>query len=195
MLINVKDKKDDPQGLQQDLQSVYKDIKDKKNVDIVTPPQMSKDNDYALMVVIPKHGPNAESTNDLVHDLRDYHKDAQDKYGFKTEISGQSVINIDMSKKLNEAIPLFASVIVISILLINDSFPFNLNTFKSSIRICLIINGNIRVYNLCDARWLYERIIRHRNDRTNAGLLAGYYNWYTIRLSNGLRSLPYVANS
>ncbi len=34
MLINVKDKKDDPQGLQQDLQSVYKDIKDKKNVDI-----------------------------------------------------------------------------------------------------------------------------------------------------------------
>lgn len=60
MLINVKDKKDDPQGLQQDLQSVYKDIKDKKNVDIVTPPQMSKDNDYALMVVIPKQGPNAE---------------------------------------------------------------------------------------------------------------------------------------
>ncbi len=40
-----------------------------------------------LMVVIPKQGPNAESTNDLVHDLRDYHKDAQDKYGFKTEIS------------------------------------------------------------------------------------------------------------
>ncbi|MCE5083126.1 fatty acid efflux MMPL transporter FarE, partial [Staphylococcus aureus] len=113
MLINVKDKKDNPQGLQQDLQSVYKDIKDKKNVDIVTPPQMSKDNDYALMVVIPKQGPNAESTNDLVHDLRDYHKDAQDKYGFKTEISGQSVINIDMSKKLNEAIPLFATVIVV----------------------------------------------------------------------------------
>ncbi len=30
MLIDVKDKKDDPQGLQQDLQSVYKDIKDRK---------------------------------------------------------------------------------------------------------------------------------------------------------------------
>lgn len=45
--------------------------------------------------------------------MRDYNKDAKDKYGFKTEISGQSVINIDMSKKLNEAIPLFAGVIVI----------------------------------------------------------------------------------
>ncbi len=75
---------------------------------------MSKDNDYALMVVIPKQGPNAESTNDLVHDLRDYHRDAQiNIFGFKTEISGQSVINIDMSKKLNEAIPLFATVIVV----------------------------------------------------------------------------------
>ena len=105
MLINVKDKKDDPQGLQQDLQSVYKDIKDKKNVDIVTPPQMSKDNYFA--------GDACKMQNDLVHDLRDYHRDAQDKYGFKTEISGQSVINIDMSKKLNEAIPLFATVIVV----------------------------------------------------------------------------------
>lgn len=113
MLINVKDKKDDPQALQQDLQKLYKDIDGKKDVDMVTPPQMSKHNDYALMVVIPEKGPNAKSTDDLVHKLRDYNKDAQDKYGFKTEISGQSVINIDMSQKLNEAIPLFAGVIVV----------------------------------------------------------------------------------
>ncbi|WP_460374393.1 MMPL family transporter, partial [Staphylococcus aureus] len=56
---------------------------------------------------------NAASTNDFVPDLRAYHTDAQAKYGFKPEISGQSVINIDMSKKLNEAIPLFASGIVV----------------------------------------------------------------------------------
>ena len=50
---------------------------------------------------------------DLVYELRDYHKDAEDKYHYDTEISGQSVINIDMSEKLNDAIPVFASVIVI----------------------------------------------------------------------------------
>ena len=44
--------------------------------------------------------------------MRDYNDDARDKYNFKTEVSGQSVINIDMSQKLNEAIPLFAGVIV-----------------------------------------------------------------------------------
>ncbi|MFQ3872251.1 MMPL family transporter [Staphylococcus sp. Mo2-1] len=112
MLVNVKDKKDDPQALQKDLQDMTKDINDMDNVDMATPPQLSDSKDYALVAVIPEKGPNAQSTNDLVHDLRDYNDDAKDKYDFKTEVSGQSVINIDMSQKLNEAIPLFASVIV-----------------------------------------------------------------------------------
>ncbi|SCS39814.1 MMPL family transporter [Staphylococcus caeli] len=112
MLVNVKDQKDNPQALQRDLQALTKDINKMDNVDMATPPQLSENKDYALVAVIPEKGPNAESTNDLVHDLRDYNKDAKDKYGFKTEVSGQSVINIDMSQKLNEAIPLFAGVIV-----------------------------------------------------------------------------------
>ncbi|PHK48903.1 MMPL family transporter [Staphylococcus edaphicus] len=112
MLVNVKDQKDNPQALQKDLQDVTKDIDKMDNVDMVTPPQLSENKDYALIAVIPEKGPNAQSTNDLVHDLRDYNDDAKDDYGFKTEVSGQSVINIDMSQKLNEAIPLFAGVIV-----------------------------------------------------------------------------------
>ncbi|MBM9448317.1 hypothetical protein BUY18_03990 [Staphylococcus cohnii] len=112
MLVNVKDQNDNPEALQKDLQSLSKDIKDMDNVKMVAPPQLSKNKDYALVAVIPDKGPNAKSTNDLVHDLRDYNDDARDKYNFKTEVSGQSVINIDMSQKLNEAIPLFAGVIV-----------------------------------------------------------------------------------
>lgn len=112
MLVNVKDKKDDPKALQKNLQNMTKDINDMDHVDMATPPQLSKNKDYALVAVIPEKGPNAKSTNDLVHDLRDYNDDAKDKYDFKTEVSGQSVINIDMSQKLNEAIPLFAGVIV-----------------------------------------------------------------------------------
>ncbi|PTG67200.1 hypothetical protein BUY28_05365 [Staphylococcus cohnii] len=112
MLVNVKDQNDNPEALQKDLQSLSKDINDMDNVKMVAPPQLSKSKDYALVAVIPDKGPNAKSTNDLVHDLRDYNDDAREKYNFKTEVSGQSVINIDMSQKLNEAIPLFAGVIV-----------------------------------------------------------------------------------
>ena len=54
MLVNVKDKKDNPQQLKQDLQKMSQDLKDKKNVDLVTPPQLSKDKDYALIAVIPE---------------------------------------------------------------------------------------------------------------------------------------------
>ena len=42
MLINVKDQKDNPQQLQKDLKSLYKDVSDMKNVDVVSQPQMSK---------------------------------------------------------------------------------------------------------------------------------------------------------
>ncbi|WP_016912456.1 MMPL family transporter [Mammaliicoccus vitulinus] len=113
MLVDTSDKKDDQQALQKDLQNVMKDIEDIKNVETVTPPQLNKDKDYALVTVLPEKGPNAESTYDLVHDLRDYNKDSKDKYDLSTEISGQSVINIDMSEKLNDAIPLFAGVIIL----------------------------------------------------------------------------------
>lgn len=112
MLVNTKDggsKKD----IQQDLNNIRDDIKDMDNVDKVASPQLNDNNHYALISIIPEDGPNAQSTNNLVYDLHDYNKTAKEKYDFNTEISGQSVINIDMSEKLNEAIPVFAGVIVL----------------------------------------------------------------------------------
>ncbi|WP_436946443.1 MMPL family transporter [Staphylococcus xylosus] len=113
MLVNVKDQKDDAKSLQNDLSKLSKDINDMKNVDMATQPQLSKNKDYAIVSIIPEKGPNAKSTNDLVEDLRDYNDDAKNQYNFHTEIAGQSVVNIDMSQKLSNAIPLFASVIIV----------------------------------------------------------------------------------
>ncbi|MCJ1667135.1 MMPL family transporter [Staphylococcus sp. NRL 19/737] len=112
MLVNTKDggsKKD----IQRDLSNMRDDLKDLDNVDTVSKARLNDNNHYALFTIIPEKGPNAKSTEDLVYDLRDYHNQAQDKYHFDTEISGQSVINIDMSEKLNNAIPVFAGVIVV----------------------------------------------------------------------------------
>lgn len=112
MLVNTKDggsKKD----IQRDLSNMRDDLKDLDNVDTVSQARLNDNNHYALFTIIPEKRPNAKSTEDLVYDLRDYHSQAQDKYHFDTEISGQSVINIDMSEKLNNAIPVFAGVIVV----------------------------------------------------------------------------------
>ncbi len=111
MLVNTKDSGSE-KTVERNLDNTRKDLEDYDNVDTVSSPQLSSNKNYALLSVIPEEGPNAVSTNDLVYDLRDYNKQAQDNYDFNTEISGQSVINIDMSKKLNDAIPVFAGVIV-----------------------------------------------------------------------------------
>lgn len=111
MLVNVKDQ-NDTEALDGDLEDIASDIRDMDNVDSVTPAYLNENNTYALIGIIPEEGPNAESTSQLVHELRDYNDEAVDQYNFETEISGQSVINIDMSQKLNDAIPVFAGVIV-----------------------------------------------------------------------------------
>src|SRR5699024_11151557 len=71
MLANVKSKSDQ-QELEQDLDNMIDDIEDIDHVDVVAPPQLNENNDYALIGIIPEEGPNAESTNDLVYDLRNY---------------------------------------------------------------------------------------------------------------------------
>ncbi|MCU5746928.1 MMPL family transporter [Staphylococcus sp. SQ8-PEA] len=111
MLVNTKDggsKKD----IENNLDNIRDDIKDLDHVDKVQKAHLNDNNHYALISVIPDDGPNAKSTQDLTYELRDYHSQAKEKYDFDTEISGQSVINIDMSEKLNNAIPVFAGVIV-----------------------------------------------------------------------------------
>ncbi|WP_327062659.1 MMPL family transporter [Listeria ivanovii] len=84
-----------------------------KDVAIITPPMPSESGNYALISVIPKTGPTNNKTTQLVHDLRSYAKTTDSKYNINLEVTGQSAINIDMSQKLNDAIPVFASVIVV----------------------------------------------------------------------------------
>lgn len=71
----------------------------------------------------PKEGPNTVSMNALVYDLCDYSDVSNDRYHFDTEVSDQSVINIDMSQKLNDSILVFAgSIVVLAFILLTIVF-------------------------------------------------------------------------
>ncbi|MEJ7154282.1 MMPL family transporter [Staphylococcus ureilyticus] len=111
MLVNTKDTGNE-QSIKRDLNNIKSDIQDMDNVDVVSEPQLNDNNRYAILSITPNDGPNAKSTSDLTYELRDYNNQAQEDYNLDTEISGRSVINIDMSEKLNDAIPIFAGVIV-----------------------------------------------------------------------------------
>jgi RND superfamily putative drug exporter len=77
----------------------------------VVPSGISDDETKVLFQVIPTGGPNSEITERLVYDLRALDSD----YG----VTGLAAVNIDISKKLADALPLYlGTVLLLSLLLL-----------------------------------------------------------------------------
>src|SRR5699024_8955154 len=74
----------------------------------IAPIGASEDNTMLAFQVIPAEGPTSESTEELVHNLRDLDLDG----GAELSIAGQASGNIDISEKLSEALPLYLPVVV-----------------------------------------------------------------------------------
>ena len=78
------------------------------NVVAVAPIGASDDDMLLAFQVIPEEGPTSESTEQLVRDLRGLEIDGVDPLGVAGNASG----NIDVSKKLADALPLYLLVVV-----------------------------------------------------------------------------------
>ncbi len=77
----------------------------------VVPSGISDDETKVLFQVIPTAGPNSEVTEQLVYDLRA----ADSSFG----VTGLAAVNIDISKKLADALPLYlGTVLLLSLLLL-----------------------------------------------------------------------------
>lgn len=85
-----------------------KEIKNLDHVKSVTPPIPNKKGDFAIITVVPTTGPNDPTTKDLVKDVRNL----SDKKGVDLLVTGPTAVNIDISDRLNDAIPIFAALIV-----------------------------------------------------------------------------------
>ncbi|WP_222196051.1 MMPL family transporter [Modestobacter italicus] len=82
----------------------------------VAPAQISADGDTARLIVIPSGGPIDDSTEDLVHQIRD---NADSVSGVHLEVTGETAIGIDQDEQLRSALIKYVIVIVfISILLL-----------------------------------------------------------------------------
>ncbi|WP_423921546.1 MMPL family transporter [Frigoribacterium sp. 2-23] len=83
-------------------------LKAENDVAAVAPIGASKDDTLLAFQVVPKGGPTAESTEQLVRDLRGLDIDGVDSLGVAGNASG----NIDVSEKLAGALPLYLLVVV-----------------------------------------------------------------------------------
>ncbi len=75
-------------------------------------------NDVFLVQVIPKTGPNATATTNLIHGIRRVVAEGKVQYGLETYVTGQTALNVDVSAKLSSALPLYLAIIIILCLLL-----------------------------------------------------------------------------
>ncbi|QDZ88260.1 MMPL family transporter [Priestia megaterium] len=90
-----------------------KEIGDLPNIASVTPPILNKSEKFAMINILPKTGPNDAKTKDLVHAIRDKAEKVKKDEKVELMVTGSTAVNIDISEKLSEAVPKFASIIVI----------------------------------------------------------------------------------
>lgn len=84
-------------------------LHDHDDVTGVAPAGISDDESLAVFQVMPEEGPSSESTEDLVHTLRDMEPiEGAGELGVAGAASG----NIDISEKLSDALPTYLAVVV-----------------------------------------------------------------------------------
>lgn len=89
------------------LEQLQGDIMGMENVQMITNVVPKESGDMAVITLNPTTGPNAEETIELVHQLRDAKYD-----GMKLHVTGTTAMNIDISEKLSDALPVFAALII-----------------------------------------------------------------------------------
>src|SRR6478672_10009560 len=78
----------------------------------VAPGQTSADGRTTILAVIPKSGPTAEATFDLVRDLRSALAVTAGATGAEISVTGVTAVGVDVSDKLSAALPVYLLVVV-----------------------------------------------------------------------------------
>lgn len=85
------------------------DLSSLEGAHAVTPAEVNDAGDYARITVIPEEGPIADSTKDLVHEIRG---DADAIDGVHLEVTGETAIGIDQDADMMQALLIYIAVIV-----------------------------------------------------------------------------------
>ncbi|MDY7088606.1 MAG: MMPL family transporter [Actinomycetota bacterium] len=89
--------------------TVREEISALPDVAFVAEPRPSQAGDAALITIIPTSGPEDTATMDLVHAIRD---DVADGPAAEVYVTGQTAVSIDVSEKLDQALPIYLVLVV-----------------------------------------------------------------------------------
>ena len=100
----------------------------------VLPPQPNRAGDTTILNVIPRTGPSDAATEDLVANIRATAGELHDSTGATISVTGQTAANIDVSRKLSDAmLPYLALIVGLAFLLLMLVFRSVLVPLKATI--------------------------------------------------------------
>ncbi len=88
------------------------------NVASIGKPILNRAKDLALISIVPKSGPNAPATTQLIEQIRHVAEAGQARYGLETFVTGQTALNVDVSAKLSSALLPYLAVIIVLCLIV-----------------------------------------------------------------------------
>lgn len=129
---------------QQNLSSVMNEISNSPYVGSILPAIPGPSGKLALINIIPATGPNDGKTKELVQSLEERAPEILDKNQVELMVTGTTAVNIDISQKLNEALPKFCMIIVgLAFLLLMAVFRSLLVPLKAVIGFALSLGATL----------------------------------------------------
>jgi RND superfamily putative drug exporter len=183
----------DPQAALGSLVSKLSSVPD---VTRVVPAGVSPDGTTAVLQLIPNSGPSTEATKDLVSRLRDLTGEVKAQTGSTIGVTGQTALNIDVSQKLADALPLYLLVIVgLSLILLAIMFRSILVPIKATAGFLLTVAASIgAVVAIFQWGWLGDLLgVSHGSPIISflpilmTGILFGLAMDYEVFLVSGMR--------
>lgn len=111
-LVVVAKISDRTQDAQNAINEATKELSELSNVKSVSPAIPSPSGDIYMISVTPETGPNDSKTKELVHAVRHQSKVMEKEHHVEWMVTGSTAVNIDIAQKLNDALPIFALLIL-----------------------------------------------------------------------------------
>ena len=120
------------------------------NLLAITRANLSPDRRTALLGIIPQDGPTAESTETLVHDVRER---THGLAGADVAVTGQTAVGIDVSEKLSDVMPVYLLLVVgLSVLLLMLVFRSILVPVKAALGFLLTVGATFGI-----TVWIFQQ--------------------------------------
>lgn len=102
----------DPQGLNTALLGTAREVATLPDVVAAQPAGAAADGTMGTIQVVPGTGPSDAQTEDLVHAIRAMAPELGQRLGATIDVTGQTAMQIDVSEKLADALPVYLAIVV-----------------------------------------------------------------------------------